>query len=170
MLCPLEILRIKTKIPGNSTRFFSWSPMEIPFCFYELSRIPVPIPTKQNFIIGCWYFLKKHKLPVQNKTLLFVTSIFRFRTPPYCYWWLIMKKCGWKLYRSPNPNPRGVRKCNSTYFSYWYLLVSLWRCSVLNPKSKRGVTHFLVWWGITISPTCMHMSVRIFEWMVRSLD
>ena len=56
--------------------------MEIPFCFYELSRIPVPIPTKQNFIIGCWYFLKKHKLPVQNKTLLFVTSIFRFCTPP----------------------------------------------------------------------------------------
>ena len=27
---------------------------------------------------------------------------------PYCYWWLIMKKRGWKLYyRSPNPNPRG---------------------------------------------------------------
>ena len=33
--------------------------------------------------------------------------------PPYCYWWLIIKKRGWKLYRSPNPNPRGVRKCNS---------------------------------------------------------
>ena len=25
-----------------------------------------------------------------------------------------MKKRGWKLYRSPNPNPKGVRKCNST--------------------------------------------------------
>ena len=33
--------------------------------------------------------------------------------PPYCYWWLIMKKRGWKLHRSPNSNPRGVRKCNS---------------------------------------------------------
>ena len=33
--------------------------------------------------------------------------------PPYCYWWLIMKKRGWKLYPSPNPNPGGVRKCNS---------------------------------------------------------
>ena len=91
VLCPLEILRIKTKIPGNSTRFFSWSPMEIPFCFYELSRIPVPIPTKQNFIIGCWYFLKKHKLPVQNKTLLFVTSIFRFRIPP-----IVIDDSSWK--------------------------------------------------------------------------
>ena len=36
-----------------------------------------------------------------------------FRTPPYCYWWLIMKKRSWKLYRSPNPKPTGVRKCNS---------------------------------------------------------
>ena len=34
--------------------------------------------------------------------------------PPFCYWWLIMKKNSWKLYRSRNPNPRGVRKCNST--------------------------------------------------------
>ena len=31
--------------------------------------------TNQNFIIGCWYFLKKHKLPVRTKTL-FVGSIF----------------------------------------------------------------------------------------------
>ena len=27
-----------------------------------------------------------------------------------------MKKRGWKPYRSPNPNPRGVRKCNSADF------------------------------------------------------
>ena len=33
--------------------------------------------------------------------------------PPFCYWWLIMKKRGWKLYRSLNPNPSGERKCNS---------------------------------------------------------
>ena len=35
-------------------------------------------------------------------------ALFHFRTPPlHCYWWLIMKKRGWKLYGSPNPNPRG---------------------------------------------------------------
>ena len=28
--------------------------------------------------------------------------------PPFCYWWLIMKKGSWNLYRSPNnPNPKG---------------------------------------------------------------
>ena len=32
--------------------------------------------TDQNFIIGCRYFLKKRKLPVRNKTLLFVAGIF----------------------------------------------------------------------------------------------
>ena len=30
----------------------------------------------QSFIIGCWYFLKKCKLPVWTKTLLFVAGIF----------------------------------------------------------------------------------------------
>ena len=32
--------------------------------------------TEQNFIIGCRYFLKKRKLPVRTKTLLFVAGIF----------------------------------------------------------------------------------------------
>ena len=32
--------------------------------------------TDQNFIIGCRYFLKKRKLPVRTKTLLFVAGIF----------------------------------------------------------------------------------------------
>ena len=27
-----------------------------------------------------------------------------------------MKKRGWKLYRSPNPNPSGVQKCNNAFF------------------------------------------------------
>ena len=41
--------------------------------------------------------------------------------PPYYYWWLIMKKHGWKLcLRSPNPNPMGVRKCNSANFSRYH--------------------------------------------------
>ena len=47
-----------------------------------------------------------------------------FGTIAHCYWWLIMKKRGWKLYRSPNSNPRGVRKCNSAHFSIfiWHFL------------------------------------------------
>ena len=32
--------------------------------------------TDQNFIIGCRYFLKNRKLPVQTKALLFVAGIF----------------------------------------------------------------------------------------------
>ena len=27
--------------------------------------------------------------------------------PPFCYWWLIMKKRRWKIYRSPDPYSRG---------------------------------------------------------------
>ena len=114
----------------------------------------------QNFIIGCRYFLKKCKLPVQTKTLLFVASIFLvviFLFPcdivvicvfvlPIEWWWF-------------------------NIFLFFVLCMGLQGCCcVLNPKSTRGVTHFLVWWGITISPTCMHISVRIFGWMVRSLD
>ena len=45
--------------------------------------------------------------------------------PPYCYWWLIMKKRSWKLCRSPNPNPRGVRKCNSTQRYWCHLFVQI---------------------------------------------
>ena len=94
-------------------------------------------------------------------------------------------------------NQNFIIRCR--YFSCCYLFVSLWHCShmslsylssddglmffcfafcgalglcccVLNPKSTRGVTYFLVWWEITISPTCMHISGRIFGWIVRSLD
>ena len=41
-----------------------------------------------------------------------ILVLLHFPTPPpplhpFCYWWLIMKKHGWKLYHSPNPNPRG---------------------------------------------------------------
>ena len=37
--------------------------------------------------------------------------------PPLLVLMTLMKKRGWKLYRSPNPNPRGVRKCNSALSS-----------------------------------------------------
>ena len=36
--------------------------------------------------------------------------------PPLLLLMALMKKRGWKLCRSPNPNPRGVRKCNSANF------------------------------------------------------
>ena len=50
----------------------------------------------------------------------------------------IMKKCGWKLYRSPNPNPRGVRKCNSAQFCMllsltlrlWWILILFCSASI----------------------------------------
>ena len=52
-----------------------------------LSNILLPFPnsndlnccstgTNQNFIIGCWYFLKKRKLSVRTKTLLFLAGFF----------------------------------------------------------------------------------------------
>ena len=48
--------------------------------------------------------------------LLYVQCYCTF-VPPFCYWWLIMKKHDWKLYHSPNPDPSRVRrKCNSTMF------------------------------------------------------
>ena len=46
--------------------------------------------------------------------LLIMLALLHFRTP-FCYWWLIMKKCSWKLYHSPNPNPRRVQKCNNAH-------------------------------------------------------
>ena len=60
----------------------------IPHAKYEKNLLIIPVSllfqtvlctgmgTDQNFIIGCWYFLKKSKLPVQTKTLLFVAGIF----------------------------------------------------------------------------------------------
>ena len=116
---------------------------------------------------------------------------YRYWYWPKFYNWLLvfLGKCRLPVYT----NQYFIICCR--YFSC-YLFVSLWHCShmslsylssdqylsvfhfvglyscccVLNPKSTKGVTHFLVWWGITISPTCVHISVRIFGWMVRSLD
>ena len=34
----------------------------------------------------------------------FLIGAIALSYPLYCYWWL-MKKRGWKVYRSPNPNP-----------------------------------------------------------------
>ena len=46
----------------------------------------------------------------------FLIDAIALSYPLYCYWWLIMKKRGWKVYRSPNPNPMmGVQKCNSAF-------------------------------------------------------
>ena len=56
-------------------------------------------------------------LILYQMTMMLLKKAWRYCTfqPPFCYWWLIMKKRGWKLYRSPNTNPMGgrVRKSNS---------------------------------------------------------
>ena len=55
---------------------------------------------------------------LNQKVITAINTLGRYCTfvPPFCYWWFIMKKRGWKLYRSPNPNLRGVGKCNSAHF------------------------------------------------------
>ena len=46
-------------------------------CYYSFRTVSrTSTGTHQNFIIGCRYFLKKSKLPVRTKTLLFVAVIF----------------------------------------------------------------------------------------------
>ena len=50
----------------------------------------------------------------KSQIILKIQCYCTFIPPPFCYWWLIMQKCSWKLYRSPNHNPREVQKCNST--------------------------------------------------------
>ena len=37
-------------------------------------------------------------------------------------------------------------------------------------KQPWGVAHFVVWWGISISSICLHISAIIFGWMVGSVD
>ena len=48
-------------------------------------------------------------LILYQMTMMLLKKAWRYCTfqPPFCYWWLIMKKRGWKLYRSPNTNPMG---------------------------------------------------------------
>ena len=118
---------------------------------------------------------------------------YRYRYRPTFYNWLPVF---FQKVQTTSMNQNIIR---CLYFSCCYLFVSLLYCShmslsylsshngliffcflfcgalgfcccVLNPKSTKGKAHLLVWWGIAISPTCMHISVRIFRWMVRSLD
>ena len=72
--------------------------------------------------------------------------------PLLFYWWLIMKKRGWKLYWSPNPNPRGVRKCNSAIFSMHLNISSLsYLITILNCiiffliGNARHNSHYKAW-------------------------
>ena len=43
--------------------------------FFERTVLRTGTSTDQNFMIGCRYFLEKHKLPVRTKTLLFVAGV-----------------------------------------------------------------------------------------------
>ena len=49
--------------------------------------------------------------------------------PLLCYWWLIMKKCNWKLYCSPNPGEGGGRKALiKVPLIFWFLIVIFYLC------------------------------------------
>ena len=82
--------------------------------------------TCPTFLCVCWYMLY---FSLRNSFFVFWSNWWRYCTfvplpPPYCYWWLIMKKHGWKLYRSPNPNPRGVyKKCNSAKLIWFEIFI-----------------------------------------------
>ena len=102
-------------------------------------------------------FLGKCRLPVQTNTLLYVAGIFPVIFLFPCD---IVAICLCPTYRVMMVQ----------YLSVFRFVGPYSCCCVLNPKSTKGATHFLVWWGITVSPTCVHISVRIFGWMVRSLD
>ena len=91
------------------------------FCFpMDSNRNARKLKEPQTISIY-WFYLLWNHVATSSKSKLFVTYTFRAAVlrryctfvSPYSYWWLIIKKRGWKLYRSPNPNPRGVRKCNS---------------------------------------------------------
>ena len=49
---------------------------------------------------------------LNQKVITTINTLGRYCTfvAPFCYWWLVMKKRGRKLYL------RGVRKCNSAHF------------------------------------------------------
>ena len=93
---------------------------------FHCFTLPLEIPNKTNLHPwipqSCIRPLWNSKTNIQQRRPMetphyFFGAIALSYPPPYCYWWLIIKKCSWKLYRSPNPNPRGVRKCNSAIFS-----------------------------------------------------
>ena len=65
------------------------------------------------------------------KALYFNGAIIALSYPPILlFWWLIMKKRSWKLFRSPNPNPSGVGKCNSTLLTFVGRSVSMSKVSL----------------------------------------
>ena len=63
--------------------------------------------------------------------------------PPFCSWWLIMKKRGLMLCLSLNPNPRAVRKFNSVKKCITYLLQTYFFCEQF-PCFFRGIFHLLL--------------------------
>ena len=74
------------------------SPPTIPhFRFARSVTLSLEIPGKTSFHPLKFCKIKWHPLEI--------SALLHFRSP-YYYWWLIMKKCSWKLCRS-HPNPRG---------------------------------------------------------------
>ena len=135
----------------------------------------------QNTAGGCFWISKKMLLQAFSDTAKIEHMIYKkkhkkmhckrfeallhFRTPPptpapFCYWWLIMKKRGWMLYRSPNPNPRGVWMCNSARFEHIVIVSSavkfLTKIVYGTSSSSIDSNEFFIWFCFTFH----------YSWMV----
>ena len=71
---PYSLMFVKPVPPKKSTLSWHWQFDGFHFHFQTVLRTSTS--TGQNFIIGCRYFLRKCKLPVETKILLFVAGIF----------------------------------------------------------------------------------------------
>ena len=125
--CNFSMGYSRKKTGGRGLRFRTYFFENPPGIFLFFLLYPWKFQTKQSSTPwnSSKFLLDPLEIPgSKTKTLgpgnstLFFRCYCTFVAPPYCYWWLIMKKRGWKLYRSPYTNPRVVRKCNSAIFSW----------------------------------------------------
>ena len=86
--------------------------------------------------VGCWYFLKKCILPVRAKALLFVAGIFLIA--------IFLFPCDTVVISDMSLSYL-LRDDGLIFFCFSFFgALGLFSFLFLNPKSKRGVTHFLV--------------------------
>ena len=98
---------------------------------------------EQNFIIVCQYFLKTHRLYQSTST----NQNFLF-----CCWYF---SCFYYFHMSlPYLSGDGFLLC----------LGSQGCCWGLNPKIIRGLSHFLVWCGVTRNCTNISLPQFLCEW------
>ena len=144
------LLQKKSKQEGEGLTDWGYSylfqPL-LPSGIFHFFTLPLQIPDKTK--LNPWIFHKivlaayiLWKFQGKKQRPLEISAIALSYPLPYCYWWLIMKKPGWKLFRSPNPNPRGVRKCNN--FEAFLKSVGLFFYFL-----RGGLSHN--WWGVVFS-------------------